>query len=128
MRHSGKGVGCSAKGCPKYVTPLLQGEMRQMMCVFHCDMAHKTCIHRGCVNVALQGCVCYCHGTNTKLCCYHVRLFDELSEEWKVSRCNNYARKGGFCNRHGETSLYQRTAAADAPTNAEMETFAMAVI
>ncbi len=101
MSHSGKGVWCSAKGCPKYVTPVLQGEMHQMMCVFHCDIAHKTCIHRGCVNVALQGGVCYCHGANTKLCCYDVRLFDELLKEWKVSQCNKYAWKGGFCNRHG---------------------------
>jgi hypothetical protein len=85
MSHSGKGVQCSTKGCSKYVTPVLQREMKWMMCVFHCDMAHKTCIHRGCVNVALQGGVCYCHGANTKLCCYDVRLFDESSKEWKVS-------------------------------------------
>jgi hypothetical protein len=91
MSHSGRGVRCSAKGCPKFVTPVLQGEMHQMMCVFHCDMAHKRCIHQGCVNVALQGGVCYCHGANTKLCCYDVRLFDESMKEWKVSRCNNYA-------------------------------------
>jgi hypothetical protein len=85
MSCNGKGVPCSAKGCPKYVTPVLQREMRQMMCVFHCDMSHKRCIHQGCVNVALQGGVCYCHGANTKLCCYDVRLLDESTKEWKVS-------------------------------------------
>jgi hypothetical protein len=103
MSHSGKGVRCSAKGCPKYVKPLQQGKMRQMMCVFHCDMVPKRCIHQGCVNDALQGGVCYFHGANTKLCCYDIRLFNESTKEWKVSPCNNYARKGGFCNRHGAT-------------------------
>ena len=103
MSHSGKGVRCSAKGCPKYVKPVQQGEMRQMMCVFHCDMVPKRCIHQGCDNDALQGGVCYCHGANNKLCCYDVRLFDESTKQWKVSPCNNYARKGGFCIRHGAT-------------------------
>jgi hypothetical protein len=103
MSHSGKGVQCSAKRCPKYVKPVQQGKMRQMICVFHCDMVPKRCIHQGCVNDALQGGVCYCHGANTKLCCYDIRLFDESTKEWKVSPCNNYARKGGFCNRHGAT-------------------------
>ena len=100
MSHSGKGVRCSAKGCPKYVKPVQQGEMRQMMCVFHCDMAPNRCIHEGCVNDALQGGVCYCHGANTKLCCYDVRLFDESTKQWKASSCNKYARKGGFCSGH----------------------------
>jgi hypothetical protein len=85
MSHSGKGVRCSAKGCPKYVTPVLLGETRQMMCVFNCDMAHERCSHQGCVNVALQGGACYCHGANTKLCCNDVRLFDESTKKWKVS-------------------------------------------
>jgi hypothetical protein len=47
--------------------------------------------HQGCVNDALRGGVCYCHGANTKLCCYDIRLFDESTKEWKVSPCNNYA-------------------------------------
>ena len=103
MSHSGKGVRCSAKGCPKYVKPVQQGEMRQMMCVFHCDMVPKRCIHQGCDNDALQGGICYCHGAKNKLCCYDVRLFDESTKQWKVSPCNKYARKGGFCNGHGAT-------------------------
>jgi hypothetical protein len=95
MSHSGKGVLCSTNGCPKYVKPVQQGEMRQMMCVFHCDTLPKRCIHRGCVNDALQA--------NAKLCCYCIRPFDDSTKEWKVSPCNNYARKGGFCIRHGAT-------------------------
>ena len=49
---------------------------------------------------ALQGGVCQCHGTNAKLCCYDVKLFDESTKEWNVSRCNNYARMEGLCYRH----------------------------
>ena len=101
MSHSGKGVKCKAAGCPKYVRPVPQGETRQIMCVFHRDMILKRCIYPKCVNDALQGGVCQCHGANAKLCCYYVKLFDETTKEWKVSQCNNYARKGGLCSRHG---------------------------
>ena len=51
----------------------------------------------------MQGGVCQCHGANAKLCCYDARLFDvdESTKEWKVSQCNNYARKEGLCYKHG---------------------------
>jgi hypothetical protein len=60
--------------------------------------------------------------------CYDVRLLNQSTKEWKVSRCNNYAQKGVFLVGMVQTSLYQSAAAVDAPTNAEMETFAMAVV
>jgi hypothetical protein len=58
-------------------------------------------IHPGCFNDALQGGVCWCHGANTKLCCYDAKLFDESTKKWIVSRCTHYARKGGECTMHG---------------------------
>jgi hypothetical protein len=84
--------------------------------------------NQGCVNVALQGGVCYCHGANTKLCCYDIRLFDELTKEWKIVDTTIMFEREDFVVGMVQTSLYQSAAAVDAPTNAEMETFAMAVV
>jgi hypothetical protein len=100
MDHSGKGVQCKARGCIKYVHPT-KGEKLELHCVFHCSMAFKRCIHQGCFNDALQGGACWCHGANTKLCCYDAKLFDESTNKWIVSRCTHYAQKGGECTMHG---------------------------
>ena len=100
MSHSGKGVRCIARGCNKHVRPV-KGETRELQCVFHRFMAFKRCIHPGCFNDALQGGVCWCHGANTKLCCYDAKLFDESTKKWIVSRCTHYAQKGGECTMHG---------------------------
>jgi hypothetical protein len=100
MSHSGKGVRCIARGCNKHVRPV-KGETRELQCVFHRFMAFKRCIHPGCFNDALQGGVCWCHGANTKLCCYDAKLFDESTQKWIVSHCTHYARKGGECTMHG---------------------------
>ena len=99
MSHSGKGVQCSARGCIKYVHHT-KGEKRELHCVFHRFMAFKRCIHPGCFNDALQGGVCWCHGANTKLCCYEAKLFDKSTKKWIVSHCTHYARKGGRCTMH----------------------------
>ena len=100
MSHSGKGVQCSARGYIKYVHHT-KGEKRELHCVFHRFMAFKRCIHPGCFNDALQGGVCWCHGANTKLCCYEAKLFDKSTKKWIVSHCTHYARKGGECTMHG---------------------------
>lgn len=102
VSHSGRGVKCSAQGCPKYVKPMphAQGDIPPMLCVFHRNLILRNCIHQGCKNVALQGGLCYDHGANTKLCCHDIRHFDRSKCEWKASVCNKYARKGGFCNGH----------------------------
>jgi hypothetical protein len=99
MSHSGKGVQCSARGCIKYVHHT-KGEKRELHCVFHRFMAFKRCIYPGCFNDALQGGVCWCHGANTKLCCYEAKLFDKSTKKWIVSHCTHYARKGGRCTMH----------------------------
>ena len=107
MSHSGKGLRCVARGCNKHVRPV-KGETRELQCVFHRFMAFKRCIHPGCFNDALQGGVCWCHGANTKLCCYDAKLFDESTKNWIVSRCTHYARKGGECTMHGGNIQQQR--------------------
>jgi hypothetical protein len=100
MSHSGKGVQCSDRGCIKYVHHT-KGEKRELHCVFHRFMAFKRCIHPGCFNDALQGGVCWCHGANTKLCCYDAKLFDESTQKWILSHCTHHARKEGECTMHG---------------------------
>ncbi len=89
MSHSGKGVQCVAEGCMKYVRPV-KGEKRELQCVFHHFKELKKCIHPGCFNDGLQGGVCWCHGVNTKLCCYDTKLFDESMGKWTVSYCTKY--------------------------------------
>ncbi len=63
-----------------------------------------------------------------KFCSYDVRLFDESTKAWKKSQYNKYAQRDDFVVGMVQTSFYQNAAAMDAPTNEEMETFAMAVV
>ncbi len=130
MSHSGKGVQCKARGCIKYVR-LTKGEKQEFHCVFHWSMAFKRCIHPGCFNDALQGGVCWCHGANTKLCCYDAKLFDEYTKNWIVSRCTHYARKGGECTMHGgniqeQTCSYNKRG-QKCTNRARMEGFVMII-